>query len=189
MFDAFYSDPHFGHRKLADLRGFSSVTDHDEALVTRYNATVGPGDLVLWLGDVCFYGADKAARIAGVLRRLNGRKVLVQGNHDWGHAPAWWGRAGFTLAVRGDVRFDLGGIPAVASHFPYAGARHANGPDVRHLEHRPDRRPGEVLLHGHVHTDRRRVENQIHVGVDAWDLRPATRDEVLALAREVHPCT
>ena len=59
------------------LRPFASADEADEAMIERWNAVVGPYDRVYHLGDVAIprWGL-------GVLRRLNGRKVLVKGNHD-----------------------------------------------------------------------------------------------------------
>lgn len=81
------SDTHFGHSKLytqpfltADgkpLRPWSSAEAADEAMIEKWNGLVRPCDKVYHLGDV-------AIPRAGIktLERLNGKKVLVAGNHD-----------------------------------------------------------------------------------------------------------
>lgn len=51
----------------------------NEQMVVEWNSCVQPNDLVYILGDVAFLPAQKAAEYLG---RCNGRKVLVQGNHD-----------------------------------------------------------------------------------------------------------
>lgn len=79
------SDTHFGHANIcifknADgtkVRPFDSVDEMDEALVERWNAVVGPSDKVYHLGDVAI--SKKALSILG---KLNGRKILIKGNHD-----------------------------------------------------------------------------------------------------------
>lgn len=76
-------DTHFGHRKLVDpetafaRKGFSTIEEHDEELIRRWNDAVRPKDTVWHLGDVAF-GRDALAACA----RLNGLKHLVMGNHD-----------------------------------------------------------------------------------------------------------
>jgi len=40
------------------------------------------------------------------------------------------------------------------------------------------------LIHGHTHSTERRDGQAIHVGVDAWDYKPATFDEIVALMKE-----
>lgn len=80
------SDTHFGHEstwakfKLADgspLRPFTSTEEMDEAMVERWNAKVKPGDHVYHLGDVVI-----GKRHLETIKRLNGKKRLIMGNHD-----------------------------------------------------------------------------------------------------------
>ena len=49
----FTSDLHFGHENILrfDKRPFSSIKEHDEELIKRWNAKVKPGDTVYILGD------------------------------------------------------------------------------------------------------------------------------------------
>lgn len=48
-------------------------------IVSGWNEKVQPEDLTYILGDVAFCNAQKAVDF---LRRLNGRKILIEGNHD-----------------------------------------------------------------------------------------------------------
>jgi calcineurin-like phosphoesterase family protein len=61
------------------LRPFDSVEEMDETMVANWNAVVGPRDTVYHLGDVVIPRASLK-----ILDRLNGRKILVRGNHDQG---------------------------------------------------------------------------------------------------------
>jgi calcineurin-like phosphoesterase family protein len=78
------ADTHFGHKKICQFepsfRPFSSVEEHDAALVRRWNSVVRSEDTVWHLGDVLF-GKDSFE----ILSQLNGIKKLVMGNHD--HYP------------------------------------------------------------------------------------------------------
>ena len=47
----FTSDLHLGHVHVAELRGFESVAEHDQALINYWNAVVSSGDDVWVLGD------------------------------------------------------------------------------------------------------------------------------------------
>ena len=67
----FIGDTHFGHHKIAVLRGFGSVQEHDEYLIEQWNATVRKRDTVWHLGDVLFGKHSFAC-----LERLNGTKKL-----------------------------------------------------------------------------------------------------------------
>lgn len=51
----------------------------NESMVNEWNSIVQPDDLVYILGDVAFLPAQKAVEY---MHRCNGRKILVQGNHD-----------------------------------------------------------------------------------------------------------
>jgi calcineurin-like phosphoesterase family protein len=78
----FISDTHFGHRNVLrhDDRPFSSIKEHDQALVENWNSIVKPSDLVYHLGDVfmgCSPGYAKE-----ILDSLNGQLYLIEGNHD-----------------------------------------------------------------------------------------------------------
>jgi len=67
------ADPHFGHRKVAEFRGFASVDQHDDALVAAWNRTVTKRDVVYLLGDLF-----DERRVSD----LHGTKKLCPGNHD-----------------------------------------------------------------------------------------------------------
>ena len=79
------SDTHFGHsgvcRFLRDdgtkLRPWDDPDEMDDEMVRRWNDTVRPGDKVYHLGDVVIN-----RKALNTLRRLNGDKVLIKGNHD-----------------------------------------------------------------------------------------------------------
>lgn len=78
------ADTHLGHSNIInyepDKRPFSSIEEHDEELVRRWNDTVRKNDTVWHLGDAVF-----GAHNLPILGRLNGYKHLVMGNHD--HYP------------------------------------------------------------------------------------------------------
>lgn len=77
------SDTHFCHRAdfIWKARGFSSVEEMDEKLIENWNKVVSPEDTVIHVGDVIFQAVTKTDII---LPRLNGKKILVMGNHDKG---------------------------------------------------------------------------------------------------------
>jgi len=80
------SDTHFGHMGVcrfmrADgvtkLRPFENSDEMDEFMVKAWNEKVKPADKVYHLGDVVIN-----RKSLGIMRRLNGDKVLIRGNHD-----------------------------------------------------------------------------------------------------------
>ena len=77
----FTSDQHFGHEGIIKFanRPYNSVKDMDEDLIYKWNETVPKDGLTLVLGDIGF--CDKN-QIVNIYSKLNGRKILIKGNHD-----------------------------------------------------------------------------------------------------------
>ena len=78
------SDLHFGHRRIKEFcpetRGRFRDVDHmREVMISEWNESVAQEDVVYMLGDVAFLPAVDAVAI---MQRLNGRKILIEGNHD-----------------------------------------------------------------------------------------------------------
>lgn len=75
------SDLHFGHANIIkyENRPYKDIDEMDTDLIERWNDTVKQKDLVYILGDFSWYRGEKTNKI---LKQLNGRKVLVVGNHD-----------------------------------------------------------------------------------------------------------
>jgi calcineurin-like phosphoesterase family protein len=80
------SDTHFGHAGVCrfmrndgvtKLRPFEDPAEMDEFMVKAWNERVGKNDKVYHLGDVVIN-----RKSLGIMRRLNGDKVLIRGNHD-----------------------------------------------------------------------------------------------------------
>lgn len=135
------SDTHFHHRNIikyeAESRPFKDRDEMDAELVKRWNAVVGPSDVVFHLGDFAFAGRNYISSIA---HQLNGRKILLLGNHDRENMIDWISCGFDSVHERPfvlDGRFIL-------SHEP--------------LDSIPD---GMVNIYGHVHGSRffRTLEN------------------------------
>lgn len=196
----FYSsDQHFGHRNIIDYcnRPFSSIQEMDEVIIARWNETVGVDDEVWVLGD---FAMGDRARSLGYLQRMNGTKYLVTGNHDKcspteknGHLHIQqYLDAGFT-AVVSQAQVSLPpvhprgqNLKVLLSHYPYAGDSHTARD--RYAKFRL-RDLGQPLVCGHVHTDWKTSISpqgtvQVNVGVDQWNFRPISAEEVHRTIRE-----
>lgn len=83
----FISDTHFGHSRMLEFTideagtllrpGFKDSNHMDEVMIERWNSVVRPQDHAYHLGDV-----SMARRLLPVVKRLNGHKRLIFGNHD-----------------------------------------------------------------------------------------------------------
>ncbi|HEY0933727.1 MAG TPA: metallophosphoesterase family protein [Trebonia sp.] len=180
------SDTHFAHAMVAGLRGFSSPQEHDQEVVDRWNAVVRPGDMVWHLGDV---GLGNELGILNTVTHLNGTINLVAGNHDrcWpGHRDARKRQRAWLevfASVQAFAKTGIEGRTVLLSHLPYEGAGDHTD-EERYPQFRlPDL--GGWLIHGHTHS-RFRLDGpqSVHVGLDAWGLRPVPESEVAALIRE-----
>jgi calcineurin-like phosphoesterase family protein len=186
----FTSDLHFGHHKVAAIRGFDSTEAHDAELMRRWRDLVRPGDDVWVLGDIAVSSPTSALFI---IAQLPGRKHLIAGNHDKVHpmyrdAHKHMGEYGFAFqSVASAGRRRIEGTEVLLSHFPY----HRDRGEVRHVQWRL-RNEGKWLIHGHMHTKERvtvdyrpfPTTHEVHVGVDAWDLAPVNLDTIAALMRQ-----
>lgn len=79
----YIADTHFGHQRMLEVqpRAFSSIDEHDETMISRWNKVVSAEDIVYHLGDFAS-GLGDHDRIRSLFGRLNGRKYLIIGNHD-----------------------------------------------------------------------------------------------------------
>jgi len=81
MANYYIGDLHFGHKNgmAYDNRPFSSIEENDKVLIDNWNSTVGMTDDVYILGDISWYNSTETIKI---VKRLNGNKRLIRGNHD-----------------------------------------------------------------------------------------------------------
>jgi calcineurin-like phosphoesterase family protein len=83
------SDQHYGHKSILifnpkrlkdDGSEFKTIQEHDNYLIEKYNSIVSNNDLVYHLGDFAYKCNKNYAE--SIFWRLNGRKILIIGNHD-----------------------------------------------------------------------------------------------------------
>jgi calcineurin-like phosphoesterase family protein len=186
----FTSDQHFGHANILkyepEARGqFRNTDAMDSAIVDAWNSVVGSDDEVYCVGDMSF----KESILRDYLPHLNGRKILIVGNHDpfFKHMIDRKTKeigiqrsieAGFAEA-HVELLIEVDGIgTAKLSHFPYWPSRPdlCEDYDLRYPDLRPKYEGEDLLLCGHVHSLwREHAEagrRMLNVGVDVWDMTP-----------------
>jgi len=155
----FTADTHFGDHRTINIqrRPFADVATMDAALITGWNAVVGPEDSVWHLGDV----ARRPDAVADLLARLNGRKHLLRGNNDPDAtlAAEGWASVGDYAEITVEER------NLVLCHYPF---RSWNG------QHR-----GAINLHGHSHGRLKPMSRQYDVGVDPNGFAPVRLAQLL----------
>lgn len=75
-------DNHYNHYGIIkhDKRPFSSVEEMNEFMIEKHNKKVRPNDEIIFGGD--FMLSNSIDEVENMLKRLNGKKYLVVGNHD-----------------------------------------------------------------------------------------------------------
>jgi len=123
----FIADLHLGHANMAKRRGFSTVEEHDEHIIAKWNSVVNKRDVTYILGDVTM---EKSSPYP-LLDRLNGIKHIVLGNHD----------------RRQDTKKLLQYAESVAGMIQYKGIMLTHCPiHPMELEYRFNKN-----IHGHIH--------------------------------------
>lgn len=180
----FTSDWHIGHANVLvyDQRPFTDLNHMHRVLVNNYNSTVGAEDICFFLGDM---GLGKGDVLRKVVSELQGRKVLILGNHDKGATAIR--RIGFEVVLN-MAALEIAGQIVTMTHCPLRGVwredtsamKGAAPGDNWHGEHKQQRFStedyGQFHLHGHTHKGpkERILNRQWDVGVRANDYRPVS---------------
>ena len=79
----FTSDTHFNHTNILkyepNTRPFATIEEMNETIISNWNKVVGEEDTIYVLGDF-FMGL--LTDIEPIFKRLNGKVILIRGNHD-----------------------------------------------------------------------------------------------------------
>ena len=171
------SDLHLGHSNIIKLNGrpFENVDEMNRVLIQNWNAVVGRNDEVYVLGDLIYKASITDAN--AWLKKLNGVKYLIKGNHDkYLNQPEFnqdafrWVKDYFVLPYK-DAKF-------VLFHYPI---QEWDG-YFRKTAH----------LYGHVHTNLVRGQDiisesrAINVGVDVNEFMPVS---IEALYKRAFSCS
>lgn len=168
----FTSDLHFFHRAMAQMRGYDSVEEMNEALITIWNWKVtSPNSDVFILGDVTFAGTEKSISVLG---QLNGRIHLIKGNHDAG-MPA--GVRNMFATIHDYLEIDVEEAPAVKQRIV-----------LSHYSHRVWNKHhyGAWHLYGHSHGSLPGIGRSMDVGIDTGDFYNYETIKGLLTGKKVH---
>jgi calcineurin-like phosphoesterase family protein len=158
----FTSDTHFGdaRRIRTDRRPFSTIEEHDAALIERWNETVSADDEVWHLGDAA-PNYDRMG-VAKLLSMLRGHKHLIIGNND----PPATTECALWANTQHYAELNVDGHRLVLCHYPFRSWNKMG--------------KGVIDLHGHSHGKLKELPRQYDVGVDVFDYRPVTLATILA---------
>lgn len=160
----FTSDTHFYHNNIIEFCGrpYWNVDNMNEMLIENWNSRVDHTDIVWFLGDFSFGKPDQTEE---VLRRLNGFKHLVVGNHDRKGRAEKTDWSLYFNSIQDYKRLKVDGHKFVLCHFPFESWER-----------------GYIHLHGHSHGTLRTIRGRHDVGVDANKYFPISVQEAVDAA-------
>ncbi len=157
----FIGDLHLDHKGIITKYGrsqFSSLDEHNEHLIDRWNSVVHNKRSLVWvLGD-----AAMSISAIKLFDRMIGRKILVAGNHDT--YPTEEYLKYFEKVISFEKRY--GGL--VLTHIPV----HVNEMNNRNWNYN---------IHGHIHSQSKQDEydsRYINANADLIDLTPISLEEI-----------
>lgn len=162
------ADLHFSHSKIIEYenRPFANVEQMNKIIINNWNKVVSKCDTVFVLGDVSFTDKESTKEL---ISRLNGRKVLILGNHDRGRSVNnFWRYVGFDEVYK---------YPIVYNNFLIM----SHEPPEYFNSHTP-----YAYIYGHVHsTDMYRTItcNSACVSVERWDYTPVELTKLVELMK------
>ena len=183
----FTSDWHIGHSNVLQFsqRPFKDLEHMHEVLANNYNSVVPPNGTGYFLGDM---GFGNGAVLRDIITSLNGKKILILGNHDRGAVSME--RLGFDIVLH-SASMLIANETVTMSHCPLRGVTredvigmhgHQEGEnwhgEFRHQQFSvPDY--GQFHVHGHIHSPNRGKSStilgrQYDVGVDGNNYRPVS---------------
>ena len=149
----FTADPHFFHAKIIRMceRPFENLSEMHSTLISNWNAVVSNRDDIYILGDFIYKGNGSQAN--EILRKLNGKKYLIKGNHE-----KYLNDSAFDSSAYERIKdyhvLDYKDSRFVLFHYPILEWEHYHRKTVH--------------LYGHIHNNKHQhpEDRAINVGVD-----------------------
>ena len=163
------ADTHFGHENIIkyESRPFVNAEEMNNRLIELWNSVVGKDDLVYVLGD--FTLSRKMNVIKNLVSLLNGKKILIMGNHDT-RKPKDYVEAGFEVATRKPMMVEPG---VLLMHEPF------DDPSLIVRNY--------IYFFGHVHANKTLMDeysNCMCVSVERIDYKPIDLDRYIRKLRK-----
>jgi calcineurin-like phosphoesterase family protein len=173
----FTSDLHLGHDQefIWGARGFNSVAEMNEKIITRWNSRITKDDDVYVLGDLVMGGVENVE----LLKQLNGKIHIIYGNHDGPKKREIYAELENVVECGWANMIKYKKYNFYLSHYPTITDNEDIGEIVSPKE-------CVINLFGHTHqfsdfydTNDGYNFRMYHVGVDSHDCFPVPIDEVI----------
>lgn len=165
------SDTHFNHANILKYeptsRPFETIEEMNNTIIKNWNSVVTEEDTVYVCGDMFMGPLDKINKI---LDQLNGKIILVRGNHDTKNRLEYFKEYG--IEVKDIDYISYKGRFFILCHFPIASEEFINMVRKDNSE--------VVVLYGHVHSNAPTgyVDGTYHVGMDTNNLTPISLEQI-----------
>lgn len=159
----FIADLHFYDKNIIkyEHRPFKSVEEMNKTFIKNWNAVVSKNDIAIVLGDISMGSLPETKRL---IKGLNGKLMLVMGNHDKEKTTDYWRTVGFDEVTEYPIIykdwFILSHEPPtyISKDTPYA------------------------YIYGHVHGTSMyptATENTICVSAERWEYTPVNFKDLI----------
>lgn len=161
----FTSDTHLWHKNILNFtdRPYNSVEEMTDDMIDEWNKQVNEDDLIYHLGDLCLGTFEQTVSI---LKRLNGKIILIKGNHDYSKHYKRINKLGLLHAYH-----EVGTTIKYNKHQLW----------LTHYPLEIGVRPRMWSIHGHIHNEDSTDINQINVGVDSPHFKHKPFGELISL--------
>lgn len=163
----FTADLHLGHANIISyckrpfVKNDIGTIEMNEHIVQEWNKVVKPNDAIWVLGDTCF----RINIWEKYVHRLNGQINLIYGNHDPDEFHNRAKRGDLKIASAFDTKMiTVNGQKIFMSHYP-----HRRWPNCHH---------GCWHIYGHEHGNVEDLGKSTDVGVDCWNFKPVSFEEL-----------
>lgn len=167
----FTSDLHLGHDKefLYQPRGFSSIEEHDHAIVDNWNSIVAEEDEVYLLGDVMLNDKERGIEF---LKQLKGKIHIIRGNHDTNSKVELYKECPNVVEICEAKTIKIKKQYFFLCHYPCYTTNFDDTDIYTHL----------INLYGHTHQKDNFFNDNpymYHVGLDSHNNFPVSIEEIL----------
>lgn len=159
------SDTHFCHNNIIKYcnRPFDNTDIMNNYIIEKWNNTVQPTDTIYMLGDFCLGTKETIINIGS---QLNGKKILIKGNHDRGTNQTYF-NAGFEQIISKPIIY---AEKYILSHHPF--------------EELPQ---GFYNICGHTHPEQNYTLAEpmvFNVGVEANNYQPVLFEDIVKIFKK-----
>lgn len=152
--------------------------NHEQLIIDNWNNTVGENDIIIHLGDIAAGIKGRDDTLKEIFGKLNGRKILIKGNHD--HKTNTWYKQhlGFEDVLGWMIMDDV-----LLFHYPLRVNEYSSEREIARVEdmkRRVEKEGVNHIIHGHVHNRSTDLPNHYNVSVEAIDYTPIEINELLS---------